>query len=106
MWANLAHRDKEIRLQVSVNYIEDGSPPSSRYDKRGETSATKRMLADRDEEFDAEDLSGQPSIWRGVYKMMRCPGPPCNHEGQYCWQDPVGKRHYKLRTHQSRSLVE
>lgn len=104
MWANLSRLGKELRLQISVNYVED-NPPPPRYDKRGKTWATKRMLADRDAQLDAEDTSGQPSIWREVYKTMRCPGPPCRHEGQYCWQDPVGKKHYKLRTHQLRSLV-
>ncbi|KAI3050159.1 hypothetical protein CBS147353_11647 [Aspergillus niger] len=37
---------------------------------------------------------------------MRCPGPPCRHDGQYCWQDPLGKKHYKLKTHHLRSLVK
>ncbi|EEQ27160.1 hypothetical protein McanMca71_005271 [Microsporum canis] len=26
--------------------------------------------------------------------------------GQYCWQDPVGKKHYKLRTHHLKGLVK
>ncbi|KAI3290537.1 hypothetical protein DTO002I6_6460 [Penicillium roqueforti] len=37
---------------------------------------------------------------------MRCPGPPCRHEGQYCWQDPEGKRHYRLKTHHLKALVK
>ncbi|KAJ5291476.1 hypothetical protein N7478_000727 [Penicillium angulare] len=105
MWANLHRLGKELRLKISLNFIEDSSLPS-RCDKRGKSSVTKRMLADRDAQIDAEDVSGQPSVWRDVYQKMRCPGPPCRHEGQYCWQDPVGKRHYKLRTHQLRSLVK
>lgn len=36
---------------------------------------------------------------------MRCPGSPCRLESQYCWQDPVGKKHYRLRTHHLRKLV-
>ncbi|OJD09770.1 hypothetical protein AJ78_08938 [Emergomyces pasteurianus Ep9510] len=35
---------------------------------------------------------------------MRCPGPPCHHEGQYCWQDPVGNKHYRLETYHMKSL--
>lgn len=105
MWAQLSRLGKVLRLKISVNYIEDSSPLPSRYDKRGRSSVSKRMLADRDSQLDAEEASGHPSVWREVYRMMRCPGPPCRHEGQYCWQDPVGKRHYKLRTHQLRSLV-
>lgn len=105
MWAELSRLGKQLRLKISVNYIEDNSSLPSRYDKRGKSSVSKRMLADRDAQLDAEEVSGQPSVWRRVYNMMRCPGPPCRHDGQYCWQDPVGKRHYKLRTHQLRSLV-
>lgn len=105
MWAELARLGKQLRLKISVNYIEDSSLLPSRYDKRGKSSVSKRMLADRDAQLDAEEASGQPSVWRRVYSIMRCPGPPCRHDGQYCWQDPAGKRHYKLRTHQLRSLV-
>ena len=105
MWTTLYHLGKELRLKISLNYTEDSSLPS-RHDKRGKTSVTKRMLADRDALIDAEDTSGQTSVWRDVYQKMRCPGPPCRHEGLYCWQDPEGKKHYKLRTHQLRSLVK
>jgi hypothetical protein len=64
------------------------------------------MLHELDDQIDAEEASGQPSVWRDVYRVMRCPGPPCHHEGQYCWQDPVSKKHYRLRTHHMRSLVK
>ncbi|GFF61848.1 conserved hypothetical protein [Aspergillus udagawae] len=57
------------------------------------------MLREWDEQIDAEESSGQPSVWRDIYRIMRCPGPPCHHEGQYCWQDPVSEKHYRLRTH-------
>ncbi|KAB5513495.1 hypothetical protein GE09DRAFT_980717 [Coniochaeta sp. 2T2.1] len=49
--------------------------------------------------------SGQPSIWRSVYNLVRCPGPPC-HLGPYCWRDDVGKRHYRLKTHHLRKLIQ
>jgi hypothetical protein len=63
------------------------------------------MLAERDAQIDAEeDASGQPSIWREVYGLMRCPGPPC-HLGFYCWRDSVGKKYYKLKTHHLKSLI-
>lgn len=74
--------------------------------KRGPASVTKSMLTERDLLIDAERASGQPSVWRDAYRTMRCPGPPCQHEGQYCWQDPVEKKHYKLRTHHLKSLVK
>ncbi|PSN58574.1 hypothetical protein BS50DRAFT_566671 [Corynespora cassiicola Philippines] len=64
------------------------------------------MLAERAAQLDAEqETSGNPSIWREVYALMRCPGPPCNL-GPHCWRDPFGKKHYKLRTHHLKALVE
>lgn len=106
IWSHLYSLGKKLRLQISINYIEDSGPLPSRSDKRGNSSVTKRMLAERDAQIDAEDASGQPSVWRDVYRIMRCPGPPCRREGQYCWQDPDGKKHYKLRTHHMRTLVK
>jgi hypothetical protein len=107
MWKKLFHQGKKLRLSISINYIEDSNPsPSRKTDKRGTSSATKRMLAEREDQIDAEVVSGQPSVWQDVYRKMRCPRPPCTHEGQYCWQDPVGKKHYKLRTHHMRTLVK
>ncbi|KAJ5718804.1 hypothetical protein N7488_004450 [Penicillium malachiteum] len=60
-WATLYRQGKELRLKISVNYIED-SIPLSRTDKRGRTSVTKRMLADWDAQLDAEDASRRPSV--------------------------------------------
>lgn len=45
-WGHLYRLSKNIRLQISINYIDDSGPLSSRADKRGKTSVTKRMLAD------------------------------------------------------------
>ena len=94
-WAHLFRRGKKIRLQISINYIEDSGPHPSNTDKRGKSSVTTRMLADRDARINAEQVTGQHSVWRDVYRVMRCPGPPCRHEGQYCWKDPEGKRHHR-----------
>jgi hypothetical protein len=64
------------------------------------------MLEQLDEEVDAEEDSlGYPSIWRDVYNLMRCPGPPCPSE-THCWQDTVGKKHYPLMNHHIESLVK
>lgn len=107
MWENLLRVGKQLRLRISINYIEDSDLSLSRAsDKRGTTSVTKRMLTERDARIDAEYKSGKHSVWRDVYRVMRCPGPPCRHEGQYCWQDPVGKKHYKIRTHHLKVLVK
>jgi hypothetical protein len=64
------------------------------------------MLAEREARIDAEQSSGQYSAWRDVYKTMRCSGSPCKNKEGYCWQDPVGKKHYKLRTHHLKRLVD
>ena len=63
------------------------------------------MLAEQDSQIDAERVSGHPSVWRDVYRVMRCPGAPC-HLGPYCWQDPQGRKHYRLRTSHLTSLVK
>jgi hypothetical protein len=104
MWEALFHQGKKLRLCISINYLDsDESLPGA--DKRGQSSVTRRMLNARDAEIDAENFSGQPSAWRDVYRIMRCPGSPCRLDSQYCWQDPVGEKHYKLRTHHLRKLV-
>ncbi|CAG8393858.1 unnamed protein product [Penicillium salamii] len=63
------------------------------------------MLNERDAQLDAEEnMSGQESIWRGVYNLMRCPSSSC-HLDPHCWQDPHGKKHSKLRSHQLKHLI-
>lgn len=105
-WAHLLRVGKKIRLQISINFIEDSGPLPSRADKRGKSSVTKRIFADRDSQIDAEQASGQTQVWRDVYRIMRCPGPPCRHEGQYCWQISEEKRHHRLKTHHLKALVK
>ena len=63
------------------------------------------MLADRASQLDAEQSSGSSSVGRDVYALMRCPGPPCSL-GPHCWRDPFGKKHYRLRTHHLKTLIE
>jgi hypothetical protein len=63
------------------------------------------MLAEGAAQLDAEQASTRhPSVWREVYNLMRCPGPPCN-KGPHCWRDPVGKKHYPLNTQYLKSLI-
>jgi hypothetical protein len=106
-WAELFRAGKKLRLDLSFNYVEDGQPAAAvrRTGKRGPSSVTQRMLAERASQLDAEEhTSGQQSVWRDVYNLMRCSGPPCRL-GPYCWRDPVGKKHYRLRTLQMRALI-
>jgi hypothetical protein len=63
------------------------------------------MLGDRDAQLDAEENAcGQQSIWRRVYDLMKCDSAAC-HLGPYCWLDPKGMKHYRLRTQTLRRLV-
>jgi hypothetical protein len=110
-WGDLFHAGKKLRVNISFNYnyVESGQPSaisSRKGDKRGLSSTTQRMLAEGTEQRNAEEeSSGQPSVWRDVYSLMRCPVGSCN-SGPHCWCDPVGKKHYKLRTHHLRSLIQ
>lgn len=68
--------------------------------------ASAYQLAERNARLDAEQgTSGGPDPWRQVHSLLRCPGPPCDR-GPYCWQDPDGRKHYKLLSHHLRSLVK
>ncbi|KUM55832.1 hypothetical protein ACN42_g11406 [Penicillium freii] len=99
---------KTLRLVISFNYTENtvGSTANRRTtDKRGASSATQRMLQERDQHISAEEeISGEPPAWKMVYALMRCPGS-CDL-GPHCWQDPYGKKHYKLYRDQLESLVK
>ncbi|KAJ5986554.1 hypothetical protein N7451_010919 [Penicillium sp. IBT 35674x] len=107
-WGDLFLAGKKLRLVISFNYIEDpqGSTISRRTtDKRGASSATQRMLEERDHQLRAEEeVTGEPPAWKAVYALMRCPGS-CDL-GPHCWQDPYGKKHYKLYRDQLESLVK
>ena len=108
-WGQYFQKGKKLRVYLSFNYVGAGPQLTAslvkRADKRGPVSTTQCMLAERELQLAAEEeSSGQPSIWRGVYNLMRCPGPPC-HLGPHCWIDPVRKKHYKLSTHHLRELI-
>ncbi|KAL2788742.1 hypothetical protein BJX66DRAFT_326872 [Aspergillus keveii] len=63
------------------------------------------MLANRDAQINTESTSGQAPAWEHVYRLMRCPGKPCDL-GKWCWQDPMGKKHYSLKTYHLIDLVK
>lgn len=61
------------------------------------------MLEERDQQLRAEEeVTGEPPTWKAVYALMRCPGS-CDL-GPHCWQDPYGKKHYKLYRDQLENL--
>jgi hypothetical protein len=108
-WGELFRAGKKLIVEMTFNYLAENhgalASPSKRTGKQGSGSATRRMLAERAVEIDAEqEATGQPPAWKGVYEMMRCPGPPCPR-GPYCWQDPNGKKHHPLKTRELQALV-
>lgn len=106
-WSNLFCQGKELRLSICFSYVEDHQSLNAgrKGEKRGKSSVTKRMLDERDAQLDAEqEASGQRPVWRSVYNLMRCDSSSC-HLGPYCWLDPMGKKHYQLKTHHMRRLV-
>jgi hypothetical protein len=109
-WGELFRSGKKLRVNLSFNYTDSYSSSvrtQRRGDKRG-SSATQRMLAELDTVTQPDiqqEGSCQPSAWKEVYALMHCPGPPCN-KGPYCWRDPVGKKHHKLRTQHMKALVQ
>ena len=104
-WAELFRAGKKLRLNIAFNYVETSQATASkRVDKRGASSVTQQMLSERNTQLDAEQGTSEPSVWRQVYHLMRCPGAPC-HLGPHCWRDPDGKKHYKLKTHHLKSII-
>lgn len=106
-WSALFCEGKELTLKICFNYVEEhhSSAAGRKGEKRGKTSVSRKMLSERDAQLDAEqDSSGERPVWRGVYNLMRCDSPSC-HLGPYCWLDPMGKKHYQLKTHHLRRLV-
>lgn len=64
MWQNLLRKcNKKPRISISINYMEDTSPPARRTDERENSSITNRMLLERDDQVDAEVSTGQPLVW-------------------------------------------
>ncbi|KAL3470097.1 hypothetical protein BJX99DRAFT_251466 [Aspergillus californicus] len=62
------------------------------------------MLQELDQEVNSKkELTREPAAWRHVYAIMHCPGS-CGL-GPHCWQDPYGKKHYKLYRDEILSLV-
>lgn len=108
-WGELFASGKKLRLNISFGYIQHdhsvtATPLSA--EKRGRSSVAQRMLLARDTQINAEESSSeQVSVWKHVYSVMRCPGPPCEL-GPHYWRDPFGKKHHKVGTHHLRSLIK
>ncbi|KAJ6016569.1 hypothetical protein N7540_011160 [Penicillium herquei] len=108
MWSDLFSKGKELTLKISFNYVDDHHSSQStgrKGEKRGKSSVTQRMLCERDAQLDAEEhASGEKPIWRSVYNLVRCDLSTCPH-GPHCWVDPMGKKHYPLKSHHIKRLI-
>ena len=103
-WGEQCRRGRQLRVDLEFHYVDNNAADSGASGKKGRQSATSRMLTELGNETERNRLCGQPLVWRDVYALMRCPGPPC-HLGPHCWRDPVGKKHYRILTHQLKRLV-
>ncbi|KAI7763836.1 hypothetical protein LZL87_014349 [Fusarium oxysporum] len=105
-WSHLLLDGKKLKISLSFNYIETSQCGSVVARGRGGRSATASQLAERAIDIGEEETaSAEPAVWRKVYDFFRCTGSPCGL-GPHCWVDTVGKKHYKLKTHHLRALIE
>lgn len=108
VWGDRLRDGKRLRVILTFNFVESDVEPTSAaagHAQGGRRSATSRMLGRLSEQTERDEVLGRPAVWREVYELMRCPGPPCD-QGPYCWRDFAGKKHYKVLTHQMKHLVE
>ncbi|EXL39110.1 hypothetical protein FOCG_18273 [Fusarium oxysporum f. sp. radicis-lycopersici 26381] len=105
-WSYLLLDGKRLKISLSFNYIETSQSGNVVARGRGGRSATAFQLAERAIDIGEEEMaSAEPAVWRKVYDFFRCTGSPCGL-GPHCWVDTVGKKHYKLKTHHLRALIE
>ena len=72
-WSKLCRAGKRLRIQMSFNYIEASrsrNTTARQGTKQGFSSTSQQILSERAIQLDAEEASGQPSIWRDVYNLM------------------------------------
>jgi hypothetical protein len=108
-WSPYFQKGKRLRVNISFNFVEPNSESASRSarrgDKRGSTSASSRMLAERDRQLETErEVTGRQPIWKDVYAFMRCPKTSCD-SAPHCWIDSDGK-HYRMNAKHLQTLVE
>ncbi|KAK1633203.1 hypothetical protein BDP81DRAFT_495291 [Colletotrichum phormii] len=108
-WSHLTSIGKSLRIDLSFNYMQTRLPSersARQRPARGRPSVSDQMLSDRGLQISTERSStGVSPVWPDVYNLMRCTGPPCR-VGPYCWRDATTNKHYRLKTHHLRTLVE
>lgn len=105
-WSHLLLIGKRLTVNISFNYIEASQTSGVVSRARSGRGATASQLAERAFEIEEEEaVSAQPAVWRRVYDLFWCTGSPCGR-GPHCWVDTVGKKHYRLKTHHLRKLIQ
>lgn len=77
-WGHLLRDGKRLRIDISFIYKEVAQPVAARMQqttRRGGVTAIQ--LAERAELLEEQETSGQTIVWKEVYSLMRCTGPPC-----------------------------
>lgn len=93
-------KGKKVLVKLFFNHVEADSQSVSRstrnVDKRGRTSASSRMLGERDRDIATEqEVLGRRPIWPDMYAFMRC-SKSCEL-GPHCWVDSEGNHHKMTR---------
>ncbi len=104
-WSHLLRDGKRLRIDISFIYKEATQLVAVRTQqttRRG--GVTALQLAERAELLEEQEASGLTTVWKEVYSLMRCTGPPC--QGTYCWRDPDNRKHYKLDTSVLAKLID
>ena len=105
VWSHLLRDRRQLRIDISFIYKKNAQQAAVRTQqttRRGGVTATQ--LAERAELLEEQEAAGLTTVWKEVYSLMRCTGPPC--QGTYCWWDPQNSKHYKLDTSVLTKLVD
>jgi hypothetical protein len=104
-WEQWFRAGKQLRVEVSLNFVDDPSDSGTSPKKGKKNSATQRQLAVQALQLGADGQDGQLPRWKELYEFMRCREKFCNL-GNYCWQDSVKQKHFPIGTFELMDLVE
>lgn len=95
-WSHLLRRGERLLVAITFVYKEVG----------GSSTMLTRAAAARGTRAQHEERKRLAGTWQEVYKILRCPGPPCAL-GPHCWIDPDdGNKHYKVWTPEITCLID
>jgi hypothetical protein len=95
---------KHLRVEVSLNFVDNLSDLGTLTKKGKTSSATQRQLAVQALQLGADGQNRKLPRWKDVYEFMRCTEKFCNL-ANYCWQGPAKDKHYPIGTFGLTDLV-